>query len=81
LPDNCDINSKSPAVKLFAGLAINVHQIWNLTFRGFRFLASLRRRQRPDHHSGVPIDEIARRLSRDEVEVRDKVAEVGRACR
>jgi hypothetical protein len=30
---------------------------------------------------GVSIDEIARRLSRDKVEVRDKVAEVGRACR
>jgi hypothetical protein len=29
----------------------------------------------------VSIDEIARRLSRDKVEVRDKVAEVGRACR
>jgi hypothetical protein len=30
---------------------------------------------------GVSIDEIARRLNRDKVEVRDKVAEVGRACR
>ena len=30
---------------------------------------------------GVSIDEIARRLSRDKVEVRNKVAEVGRACR
>ena len=30
---------------------------------------------------GVSIDEIARRLSRDKIEVRDKVAEVGRACR
>jgi len=30
---------------------------------------------------GVSIDEIARRLRRDKVEVRDKVAEVGRACR
>jgi len=27
------------------------------------------------------IDEIARRLRRDKVEIRDKVAEVGRACR
>ena len=30
---------------------------------------------------GVSIDEIARRLRRDHREVRDKVAEVGRACR
>ena len=30
---------------------------------------------------GVSIDEIARRLNRDKVEVRDKIAEVGRACR
>jgi hypothetical protein len=30
---------------------------------------------------GVSIDEIARRLSRDHGDVRDKVAEVGRACR
>jgi len=30
---------------------------------------------------GVSIDEIARRLRRDHGEVRDKVAEVGRACR
>jgi hypothetical protein len=30
---------------------------------------------------GVSIDEIARRLRRDKVEIRDKVAEVGRACR
>lgn len=30
---------------------------------------------------GLPIDEIARRLRRDKIEVRDKVAEVGRACR
>jgi hypothetical protein len=30
---------------------------------------------------GVSIDEIARRLRRDKIEVRDKVAEVGRACR
>jgi hypothetical protein len=30
---------------------------------------------------GVSIDEIARRLHRDHREVRDKVAEVGRACR
>jgi hypothetical protein len=30
---------------------------------------------------GVSIEEIARRLRRDKVEVRDKVAEVGRACR
>jgi len=30
---------------------------------------------------GVSIDEIARRLRRDKVEVREKVAEVGRACR
>jgi hypothetical protein len=30
---------------------------------------------------GVSIGEIARRLSRDKVEVRDKVAEVGRTCR
>ena len=30
---------------------------------------------------GASIDEIARRLSRDKVEVRDKVAEGGRACR
>jgi hypothetical protein len=30
---------------------------------------------------GLPIEEIARRLSRDHREVRDKVAEVGRACR
>ena len=30
---------------------------------------------------GVSVDEVARRLRRDKVEVRDKVAEVGRACR
>ena len=30
---------------------------------------------------GVPMEEIARRLRRDQGEVRDKVAEVGRACR
>jgi hypothetical protein len=30
---------------------------------------------------GVPIEEIARLLRRDQREVRDKVAEVGRACR
>ena len=30
---------------------------------------------------GVSIDEIARRLRRNHGEVRDKVAEVGRACR
>jgi hypothetical protein len=30
---------------------------------------------------GVSIDEIARRLRRDKVEIRDKVAEVGRGCR
>jgi Tc3 transposase len=30
---------------------------------------------------GVSIDEIARRLNRDHGDVRDKVAEVGRACR
>ena len=30
---------------------------------------------------GVSIEEIARRLGRDKLEVRDKVAEVGRACR
>ena len=30
---------------------------------------------------GVSIDEIARRLSRDKVEVRDRVVELGRACR
>jgi hypothetical protein len=30
---------------------------------------------------GVPMEEIARRLRRDHGEVRDKVAEVGRACR
>jgi len=30
---------------------------------------------------GVSIEEIARRLRRDKSEVRDKVAEVGRACR
>ena len=30
---------------------------------------------------GISIDEIARRLSRGRVEVRDKVAEVGRACK
>jgi hypothetical protein len=30
---------------------------------------------------GVPIEEIARVLRRDNREVRDKVAEVGRACR
>jgi hypothetical protein len=30
---------------------------------------------------GVPIEEIARVLRRDDREVRDKVAEVGRACR
>ena len=30
---------------------------------------------------GVPIEEISRRLRRDHVEIRDKVAEVGRACR
>jgi hypothetical protein len=30
---------------------------------------------------GVPMEEIARRLRRDYGEVRDKVAEVGRACR
>ena len=31
---------------MFAGLAINLHQIWTLTFYVFRFLASLCRRQR-----------------------------------
>jgi hypothetical protein len=30
---------------------------------------------------GVSMDEIARRLRRDYGDVRDKVAEVGRACR
>ena len=30
---------------------------------------------------GLSIEEIARRLRRDKVEVRDKIAEVGRACR
>jgi hypothetical protein len=30
---------------------------------------------------GVSIEEIARRLRRDKAEVRDKVAEMGRACR
>jgi hypothetical protein len=30
---------------------------------------------------GVSIEEIARRLRRDHREVRDKIAEVGRACR
>jgi hypothetical protein len=30
---------------------------------------------------GLPIEEIARLLRRDHGEVRDKVAEVGRACR
>jgi hypothetical protein len=30
---------------------------------------------------GVSIEEIARRLRRDKIEVREKVAEVGRACR
>jgi hypothetical protein len=30
---------------------------------------------------GLPIEEIARPLRRDHREVRDKVAEVGRACR
>ena len=30
---------------------------------------------------GVSIDEIARRLRRDKIEVRDRVVEVGRACR
>jgi hypothetical protein len=30
---------------------------------------------------GVSMDEIARRLRRDHGDVRDKVAEVGRACR
>ena len=30
---------------------------------------------------GVPMEEIAHRLRRDHREVRDKVAEVGRACR
>jgi hypothetical protein len=30
---------------------------------------------------GLSIEEIAHRLPRDKVEVRDKVAEVGRACR
>jgi DNA-binding NarL/FixJ family response regulator len=30
---------------------------------------------------GLSIEEIARRLGRDNREVRDKVAEVGRACR
>jgi hypothetical protein len=30
---------------------------------------------------GVSMDEIAHRLRRDHGEVRDKVAEVGRACR
>jgi hypothetical protein len=30
---------------------------------------------------GVSMDEIARRLRRDKVEVRDRVVEVGRACR
>jgi hypothetical protein len=30
---------------------------------------------------GAPMEEIARRLRRDQGEVRDKVAEVGRACR
>ena len=30
---------------------------------------------------GLSIEEIARRLRRDHGEVRDKVAEIGRACR
>jgi hypothetical protein len=30
---------------------------------------------------GVSMDEIARRLRRDKVEVRDRVVEMGRACR
>jgi hypothetical protein len=30
---------------------------------------------------GLSIEEMARRLHRDQIEVRDKVAEVGRACR
>lgn len=30
---------------------------------------------------GLSIEEIARRLRRDKVEVRDKIAEVGQACR
>jgi hypothetical protein len=30
---------------------------------------------------GLPIEEIARLLRRDKVEVRDKIGEVGRACR
>jgi hypothetical protein len=30
---------------------------------------------------GVSIEEIARRLRRDKIEVRDKIVEVGRACR
>jgi hypothetical protein len=30
---------------------------------------------------GLAIEEIARLLRRDQIEVRDKVAEVGRACR
>ena len=30
---------------------------------------------------GLPMEEIAHRLRRDHGEVRDKVAEVGRACR
>jgi hypothetical protein len=30
---------------------------------------------------GVPMEEIAHHLRRDQGEVRDKVAEVGRACR
>jgi hypothetical protein len=30
---------------------------------------------------GLSIEEIARHLRRDKIEVRDKVAEVGRACR
>ena len=30
---------------------------------------------------GVSIDEIARRLRRDKIEVRDRVVEVSRACR
>jgi hypothetical protein len=30
---------------------------------------------------GLSIEEIARSLRRDKIEVRDKIAEVGRACR
>jgi DNA-binding NarL/FixJ family response regulator len=30
---------------------------------------------------GLSVEEIARRLGRDHREVRDKIAEVGRACR